>query len=389
MKPNPGGQLAPDQIVGRDQLIAEFWDILEGRSIYMNDLRRVGKTMILRKMEAEPRKAWLASKRDLSGYHSAAEFATGVYRDSAAMLGKKKRAMRAMGNLLEKLGGTEIAGVIRLPDGSAAPWKEVLRRTFQDLESHLEELDHHAVFLWDEVPFLLQNIIVREDATVAMEVLDSLRALGQDYPRVRLLLTGSVGLHHVLGDLHRAGYANSPLNHMERVAPGPLDPQHSVPLATDLLKGAGIVCEDAAACAEAIAGQTGHVAFYIHRLISRLPRKGALTPAIIDHTLTSELVSTDNDWDFDHYRKRIPTYYKGDESAVVGILDILASAKSPLTFDQIRHLLAAAMPLDDKEHLRHLLDLLLRDHYLERDPDVRYRFRFPLIGRWWKLDRSL
>ena len=54
MKPNPGGQLATENIVGRDDLIADMWEILEGRSIYMNDLRRVGKTMILRKMEANP-----------------------------------------------------------------------------------------------------------------------------------------------------------------------------------------------------------------------------------------------------------------------------------------------------------------------------------------------
>jgi hypothetical protein len=40
MRPNPGGQLAPGNIVGRDKLIAQMWTILRGRSIYMNDLRR-------------------------------------------------------------------------------------------------------------------------------------------------------------------------------------------------------------------------------------------------------------------------------------------------------------------------------------------------------------
>lgn len=40
MKPNPGGQLSPEQIVGRDALIADMWGILQGRSIYMNDRRR-------------------------------------------------------------------------------------------------------------------------------------------------------------------------------------------------------------------------------------------------------------------------------------------------------------------------------------------------------------
>ena len=30
-----------------------------------------------------------------------------------------------------------------------------------------------------------------------------------------------------------------------------------------------------------------------------------------------------------------------------------------------------------------------RDHYLKRDEDGRYRFRFPLIQRWWKINRGL
>ena len=34
-----------------------------------------------------------------------------------------------------------------------------------------------------------------------MEILDVLRALGQDYTQIRLVLTGSVGLHHILKEL--------------------------------------------------------------------------------------------------------------------------------------------------------------------------------------------
>ncbi len=137
MKPNPGGQLATENIVGRDELIADLWGILEGRSIYMNDLRRVGKTMILRKMEATPPSGWLAVKRDLGGCHSAAEFATQAYRDCDHVLARKQRALRRMNDLLGALKGTEIAGVLKLPNGTAAPWKEVLTRTFSDLEEQM------------------------------------------------------------------------------------------------------------------------------------------------------------------------------------------------------------------------------------------------------------
>src|SRR5260221_8964736 len=117
MKPNPGGQIELKAIVGRDELVNRMWDILEGRSIYMNDLRRVGKTVILHKMQAAPRDGWLAIKRDLGGCHTAGEFATQAYRDSHDVLSAKKRGLRRMGQLLGKLSGTEIAGVLKLPDG--------------------------------------------------------------------------------------------------------------------------------------------------------------------------------------------------------------------------------------------------------------------------------
>lgn len=56
----------------------------------MNDLRRIGKTMILNKMEAQPPEGWLVSIRDLGGLRTGAEFASRVFRDAHSLLGHKK-----------------------------------------------------------------------------------------------------------------------------------------------------------------------------------------------------------------------------------------------------------------------------------------------------------
>ena len=389
MKPNPGGQLAVENIVGRDDLIADMWEILEGRSIYMNDLRRVGKTMILNKMLAEPPAAWLPVKRDLGGCHTAAEFATQAYRDSKEVLGRKKRALRRMNELLGALKGAEIAGVLKLPSGTPAPWKEVLTRTFSDLDEQMAETNQHFAFLWDEVPFLLDNVSKREGPAVAMEILDTLRSLSQDYSRVRLVLTGSVGLHHVLASLRAKGYVNSPLNHMERIAPGPLAPNNGAELALNLLRGSKLECSEPKVCARALSESVGHVAFYIHKLISRLPRRSEIDPALIDTTLQKEIAHPDNDWDLLHYRTRLPLYYGKDEALVLHILDAIAAASEPLALNTIRKALSAQTPFDDTERLRDLLKLLQQDHYLDRDAEGRYAFRFPIIRRWWRFDRSL
>lgn len=388
-KPNPGGQLEPDQIIGRDALIAEMWQILDGRSIYMNDLRRIGKTQIMVKMHAEPPAGWLSVKCDLGGTHSAAEFATLAYRMSAEVLSGRKRNLRRMENLLGKAGVLEIAGILKLPDGTPAPWKEVLRRTFADIEEEMTALgsDQRMVFFWDEVPFLLSNIVRNEGSTVAMEVLDTLRALGQDHDRVRLLLTGSVGIHHVLEGLKKEGYLGSPLNRMELVQPGPHAPADGLALAGNLLAGSQLVCSDPAACARAVAESVGHVAFYIHKLITRLPRGVSTTPESISKVLDREITSDNNDWDLRHYRDRLRPYYGDEEKLALLVLDAVAVGGS-LTFPAIRQTVNAQLPADD-ERLRGLLKLLVMDHYLVRTEANEYRFYLDLIRRWWRLDRSL
>ena len=190
------------QIVGRDTFITETWSKLASKSLYMNDLRRIGKTRIIRKMHAEVPTGWLAAFSDLEGTHTAEEFAALVYKDSAAVLKGKQKALRKMSALLGKAAGTGIMGVITLPDGKPAPWKDVLRTTFDDMVEALSELpDTRMVFFWDEVPFMLENIAKRKGKETAMEVLDILRELSQRHDGIRLLLTGSIGIHHVLRSL--------------------------------------------------------------------------------------------------------------------------------------------------------------------------------------------
>jgi hypothetical protein len=389
VKPNPGGQIDADEIVGRDGLVRQMWGILEGRSIYMNDLRRVGKTQILNRMEALAPESWLVIKRDLGGFHSAAEFAAWTFRDSHDLLGKAQRAFRRMEQLLGALKGTEIAGVLKLGNGAPASWQEVLSRTLSDLQEVLEQSEKRLVFLWDEVPFLLENIAQREGASVAMEVLDLLRSLSQSHSRIRFVLTGSVGLHHVLASLRAEGYVGSPLNHMERIAPGPLSPGDARALASALLSGASVACDDAEACAAAIAEATGNVPFYIHKLIVRLPKDAPVGLAAIDRTVATEIAHPDNDWDFAHYRDRVPIYYGTNAKVVLAILDTIAAANEPLALDDIRRGVSARLPFDDRDQLLELLKLLAQDHYLARDGNGKYAFRFSLIRRWWRFDRSL
>ena len=72
------------------------------------------------------------------------------------------------------------------------------------------------------------------------------------------------------------------------------------------------------------------------------------------------------------------------------LLDELAVREGrPASVAELLAMLKGSSPFDDRERLLRLLSLMERDHYLERDPDGRIQFRFPLIRRWWKLNRGL
>src|SRR5947199_2460109 len=78
MKASPGAQLPIKDIFGRDSFIAGLWRVLDGNSVRMEAERRIGKTSILHKMEAEPPASWEPVSLDLEQVHSASEFAEKV-----------------------------------------------------------------------------------------------------------------------------------------------------------------------------------------------------------------------------------------------------------------------------------------------------------------------
>ena len=49
MKANPGGQLDPSDIVGREELIDRLWRVLRRQSLVLVAVRRMGKTCIVKK----------------------------------------------------------------------------------------------------------------------------------------------------------------------------------------------------------------------------------------------------------------------------------------------------------------------------------------------------
>lgn len=377
-------------MIGRDLLIKLLWETVESQSLVITAERRIGKTTVIKKMRDEPAAEWVPVFQDLERCHSAAEFAMAVYKEIHQFLSGKGRVTRRAKELLAALGGAEIGGLFKLPEMAADQWKDVLTRAVEDLIHENDASNTKLLFLWDEMPFMLANVRDREGEQTAMEVLDLLRALRQTHAGLRMVFTGSIGLHHVLSSLKDKNYANSPMNDMAAIDVPPLAEPDAIKLATLLIDGEALPSEDKSASAAAIAREADCFPFYIHHIVKALKIRGRdATPAAVAQVVASQMVDANDPWELLHYRERIRTYYGADQKAVSLLLDRLAVQPGTASVNELLAVLKGASQFDDRERLLRLLSLMERDHYLKRDDDGRYEFRFPLIRRWWKLNRGL
>lgn len=394
MRAAAGAQLPIQHIFGRDAFIAGLWRALQKNSIRLEAERRIGKTSILNKMAAEPPSGWEPILLDLEQVHSAAEFAETVCgKVHERLTGWKKQGRRCMG-FLETLVGASV-GPIKFPEKKDRPdgyWKKLLVNAIEDLVEQQAAVGKRVVFLFDEMPWMLSAIAdpKRDGEQTAMEVLDVLRSLRQSPATgqgFRMVLCGSIGLHHVLESLKKLGYKNQPVNDMLLVEVPPLVPPDAAELAARLLQGEGLTADEAAPTA--IAEQTGGFPYYIHWIVSKLALSGELvTPDHIDHVVKELLTAPHDPCNFLHFKQRIGGYHAPCERIALALLDHAAAHPRLLSQAELINVGKSAGAADENG-IRELLRLLAVDHYLIRDTEGRYTFRHTLLRRWWVIEQGL
>ena len=388
MRANPGGTIGPQEVIGRDRLIEQLWQILERQSVLLTSERRIGKSTVVRKMCKEvPAASFCCFYRDLEGISSPEEFVERLYSDVKEVLDRGDRAKLQFDRLLVKLGGAEIWKV-KLPELKQR-WKDLLGTLIDDV---CRAESRTVVFFWDELPLFIHDVNREAGERAAMEVLDVLRSLRHHHDRLRMVFTGSVGLHLVLKDLRKEGYASAPTNDLRTIEVPPLEPEDGAHLARLLIDGEGLVCqEDHDRVAHWISEAAGHIPFYIHWLVARLVAAGVpVSGEAVNSHLQLLISDPDDPADFGYYRRRLDTYYERCEVVLaLAALDAVAARQEPLGFDGLLNLVRHRQPSAQPEALREVLQLLERDHYLVRSPSTgEYGFRHSPVQQWWKFARS-
>lgn len=382
--------MALDDIVGRDALVVQILDALDTQSLLLVAERRMGKTHVLDKLKAQPRTGWSMLKRDVEGVRSTTEFVQLVMADLDPLLGKVKKFRDWLGSIATDAAGMQI-GPVKLPNFAAKHWKQVL----VDALSHLTEADQitRVVFLWDELPMMLQNL-AKSAPQDAMELLDVLRSIRQQNGKVRMVFTGSIGLHHVVRQLKQQGYVNAPVNDMAVIEVPPLTHADATALALRLFKDNQIAFLDATVPG-IVAEEVDNIPFYIHHVLRTLSTRKATSPDPVTandvrKTVVDAIRSAQDPWHLQHYEERTLDYYLGDRTACHALLDAVGTTDGPVSMHTAINGAKGTTPALDGERWLELVQLLERDYYLVRDPETGHlRYKFSIIERWWRWHRGL
>jgi len=326
-----------------------------------------------------------------------------VLTDLKKYLSKKAKVSQWFRGLIESIQSVEVGGIIKIPSEKEKDWQSILEKVLTDACRHQTD---QLVFLWDEVPYMLQKISAIERRSgsrnnSALAIVDSLRALRNENPTLRMVFTGSVGLHHVLQDLRDGEFASQPTNDMEKVEIGPLTLHYARALARTLLHREDIRCTSEDAVVERIVELTDRVPFYIHRVVTRMALlEEDASPKTVEEVVDRQLTDVSDPWEMEHFRNRLNIYYRKQLASVEGkvieaasvakaLLNHIAAEAHPQSIDECYADLKSRMRFQDRDEVVQILNSLAKDYYLTRNSRGRYEFRFPLVRKWWTLAQGL
>lgn len=389
LTPNPGGSLTSEQVLGRDRLIASYWDILARQSLLLLAPRRVGKSSICTRMISRPPPGFEPRMRSLEGLVKAADLVEALHEDVHPLLTRRQRTFTELYALLRVASAVQTDQVrITVPPQD---WRAHLDAIFADLDAYGEAHEVKVVLFWDEFPLFIDNLVRSMQERDAMQLLDALRAARQRHRHIRTVFTGSVGLHQIIDELRRRGYGNEPINDVAReVVPG-LDPEAALGLARALVRGLPTAARpdpprDEALAAALVRLSEGHP-YVLQHLAWRLRSRNERSVDAAEEELEALVDSATDPLDLGHWLDRLEhNFDPASRKLATAILDALAPSPEGLGTPELLQRLRAEDAALDTDLARELLRALRRDQYLVREGE-RHRFLFAFLRRWWARER--
>ncbi len=201
--------ISPKTIVGpvatgdyyfpRKEIVEEIWDELEkGNFILLAAPRRVGKTSVMRDIEANPRENYKVTFENIQAVKSEIDFYKTLYKLILNCLSTSKKASKWLSAYIKTKKITEIStSGIKIEDKELDYLHEI-NTIFKDLDNNTETI----VLLLDELPEVLHQLDKSGKKDEAIAILHQLRAWRQsNLKKMQFVFAGSVGIHYVVKNI--------------------------------------------------------------------------------------------------------------------------------------------------------------------------------------------
>lgn len=198
--------ISPKTIVGpvatgdyyfpRTEIVDEIWHELEkGNFILIAAPRRVGKTSIMRDIEANPRDNYKVKFESIQAVKSETDFYKTLFKLVLNSLSTSKKASKWLAGYVKTKKITEIsASGIKIED-KELDYLEEINAVFKELDSRTETI----VLLLDELPEVLFQLNKNGKKEEAIAILHQLRVWRQsNFKKLQFVFSGSIGIHYVV-----------------------------------------------------------------------------------------------------------------------------------------------------------------------------------------------
>ncbi|MCC6231321.1 MAG: hypothetical protein IT580_01685 [Verrucomicrobiales bacterium] len=375
---------------GRNAEVKAHYQSFENdHDVAMPGPRRLGKTFVLdRLVEASTQRGWHALKIDVAGCDSAQK----VFREFCDQIGRHLKG----GQLLILWLAQRFAQLWSPRSDGSGPWYQDLLSLDQELwfgrllAGMNQDPTHRWVLLIDELPIFLKALHDRgpEGVAQARDFMNLLSRWREAHPRVRWLITGSIGIE----PLAKAGNYMGVLAKFQPFELEPLTESQAIDLIQDLaregrLPHRSIITQVEA---QALVAEVGwRAAYYLEALAQKLAGEPTHDQAVaarlvaeaVERLLHPAQMSTFGTWE-EHLRKHYP---EPDRTLAFKILAVLSKRPGPIPLNAI--LASLNHPEMDRAKLQPLLTRLHVEGFISasgfEDDTLTCMFRNPLLRRWW------
>ena len=383
----------PDELYGRDDFIKHLWRQIEGNNILLLAPRRFGKTGVMRHVLLKPRAGYVPVYFDLEDADSPQEFVWQVTRTLLAH-SRLRRFLQSAKGIPQKIQkwAQDTFDEIGF-DGAKVKFKEAIgqdwRTTARKLLLEMEKIDETVVFIFDELPAMLENFRDRVGDDAGREFMAWFRSVRlQQKDRLRLhrfIVGGSIGIDLILRRLETV----DKLNDFERLYVEPLQVEDAQRLVGDLAATMEIQLDEA--LVERIFALIGPpVPYFIHLLFSQLgqlplSRRQPLRRDALEDVYQRRILGPTCKHYFDHYRERLKRYGKTGERSAMAVLSTVAEQErvsESALYDVYRR--AKGKGATELGFAELMADLQC-DWYLLLDPRTNeYFFMIDVMRDWWR-----